>query len=128
MGFKVMDDGTLDTVLQCEECGEELRFPETSDIPEEDRIPYCLDLATETHECEAEEAEEAEEAQEEDETPSPGPVLTEVVGKLILINPEGIPLVAPHIVGIFPLFDDLVEAERVGAPYHARIYRLEEVE
>ena len=121
MGFKLVDDGTLDTVLQCEDCGEELRFNPTDDIGEDDRIPFCLDLATSTHECEAEESQEA------GEEPEPS-TSTSQAGKYILIDPNNLPIINPYIVGLSPLFDDLVEAERTAIPYRAKVYMLAEVE
>lgn len=121
MGFRLVDDGTLDTVLQCEDCGEELRFNPPEDIGESDRIPYCLDLATSTHECE-------EEATEEVEQPAQTPGSESVAGKYILIDPNGLPIINPYIVGLSPLFEDLCEAEQTAIPYRAKVYMLSEVE
>lgn len=54
----LIDDGTMDTVLQCPACGETLRFnPEPSDDPEWDRLAEAEAMFAEDHECECEEHE-----------------------------------------------------------------------
>lgn len=52
MGFTVVDDGTLDTVLMCQECGQEVRYT-YAEPPEAwyEWEDWCLDDAKETHEC-----------------------------------------------------------------------------
>jgi len=56
--FSIVDDGTLDTVLKCDNCGEELRYNiDLSDVEietedsNEHRIQRALDLAESEHEC-----------------------------------------------------------------------------
>ena len=57
--FKLSDDGTLDTVVTCEDCGEEVRYtymPEDLPIGQpvetyEEFIEWCLKDAAEDHEC-----------------------------------------------------------------------------
>ena len=80
-----------------------------------------MDLATSTHECK-------DEATEKAEQPAQTPTPESLVGKYILIDPNGLPIINPLIVGLSPLFDDLAEAERTAAPYNAKVYMLSEVE
>lgn len=60
--FHLVDDGSLDTVWRCAECGEEERFTFTGDDLPEDfngtdaeankiRLTVTLDWAEEEHEC-----------------------------------------------------------------------------
>lgn len=60
MAFKLSDDGTLDTVVVCEECGEEVRFNYADSGFDAqgamiytlmDFIKWCLKDAEEDHEC-----------------------------------------------------------------------------
>ena len=50
--FRLIDDGTLDTVLECVECGEQLRFnPDLVDgVGDSFRIQVALGMAREDHE------------------------------------------------------------------------------
>lgn len=64
--FTLADDGTLDTVVQCNRCGEQERYDSASLIPEVDedgeditdekaneyRIRAALQWAEQDHECE----------------------------------------------------------------------------
>lgn len=55
--FSLIDDGTMDTVLMCDVCGEVLRFNPEPENPEEDfeeggRVEIAFDMAFEDHECE----------------------------------------------------------------------------
>lgn len=70
MAIELTDDGTLDTVLRCTDCGEELRYNYTPDEPTErlsrDRdltdagkdydafVLWAIDDATADHECDTE--------------------------------------------------------------------------
>ena len=61
--FRLGDDGTTDTVIVCNECGEEFRFnydpqlPDTSDSEDDSEDDYnawideCLDDAADEHDC-----------------------------------------------------------------------------
>ena len=61
MSFVLSDDGTLDTVLECSECGRECRYtwdgecdcaPESGDCSGyEQFIAWAIDDATESHDC-----------------------------------------------------------------------------
>ncbi len=54
MAFKLTDDGTLDTVVVCEECGGEVRFTFDGNVHPCGRksfIEWCLKDAEEDHEC-----------------------------------------------------------------------------
>lgn len=62
MAIKLTDDGTLDTVLRCDECGEEFRYnydPASDGYPAEDAakdayddfIDGCIEDATAEHVC-----------------------------------------------------------------------------
>lgn len=59
MAIELTDDGTLDTVLRCSECGEEMRYTYMpDDVPtgeEEDAydafIAWAIEDATADHEC-----------------------------------------------------------------------------
>lgn len=66
MAFILTDDGTLDTVLRCEDCGEEVRYhydPETDDYPAGDDatdayktfVKWAIEDAESEHECEPDE-------------------------------------------------------------------------
>ena len=114
--FDLIDDGTMDTVLRCKGCGEELRY--TSAIlygPEEggpvDRLDEALEMASTEHECPADAIEAATIRQELAE-PEPS---------------DGL-IVDPAIVGLTPFFADLEEAYNTAAPYSAKVMRLSEVE
>lgn len=57
--FTLVDDGTLDTVLRCDKCGQEERFvlEDGEDLPEiddDERIAVALEWAKQYHECEPE--------------------------------------------------------------------------
>lgn len=68
MAIILTDDGTMDTVLCCTECGEEMRYnyqsgcdddPELTDEQAYDAfIESCIDDATAEHECRNAEEEE----------------------------------------------------------------------
>lgn len=47
----VIDDGTLDTVLKCPDCGMVLRF-----TPEDLSLADCIAIADEDHACEVDNA------------------------------------------------------------------------
>lgn len=49
--FILVDDGTLDTVLQCRECGEQLRFTYDREEDFEEWMEWCFTEAEEQHEC-----------------------------------------------------------------------------
>ena len=57
--IELIDDGTLDTVLRCSECGEELRYnydggdisPDESAPSYDSFIEWAIQDATDTHEC-----------------------------------------------------------------------------
>lgn len=65
MAIKLTDDGTLDTVLRCSECGEEFRYsyansdwpdPGTEDAPTLEAaydafVEWAIEDATNEHEC-----------------------------------------------------------------------------
>lgn len=56
MTFYLVDDGTMDTVVQCSECGECERFNFGSgdyddDYTYDEFVEDCIDNAQETHEC-----------------------------------------------------------------------------
>ena len=53
LAFNLIDDGTLDTVLECVECGERLRF-NYGDIEfdtDEARLEFVVEEARDVHEC-----------------------------------------------------------------------------
>lgn len=53
--FELTDDGTLDTVLLCNQCGEQLRYTfggVDEDGPYEAFVEWCKEDAEEVHECE----------------------------------------------------------------------------
>jgi hypothetical protein len=62
--FTLVDDGTLDTILECDNCGALLRFTYAGWVDDDDEVDdevtyrnfvyWCLDEAAE-HECEEEE-------------------------------------------------------------------------
>lgn len=62
MGFTLIDDGTLDTVVVCDDCDKEMRFDSAvllegvyttdKDKLEDARITNALELAEYEHECE----------------------------------------------------------------------------
>ena len=62
MAITLTDDGTLDTVLRCSECGEELRYnfandngPELADEHAQaydEWLQFIIEDATADHECE----------------------------------------------------------------------------
>ena len=66
MGKRIVlsDDGTMDTVLRCTECGEEMRYtfephePEEGGTPEdrqyEEFIEWAIEDAESEHECDEE--------------------------------------------------------------------------
>ena len=66
MAFYLTDDGTMDTVVCCENCGQEERYnydggafaDEDDDIDDEtaydEFIAYALEDAEDTHECDKE--------------------------------------------------------------------------
>lgn len=76
MAFTLTDDGTLDTVVKCDQCGEELRYTYTPDEPTErlsrDRdltddgkdydafVSWAIDDAEQTHECASDDDEPSE--------------------------------------------------------------------
>lgn len=52
--MKLGDDGTLDTVIVCSDCGEEMRFnydPEGSDETYEDFVKWAKGDAHDSHDC-----------------------------------------------------------------------------
>ena len=50
--FDLVDDGTLDTVLKCSLCGEELRYTPYEEYEGADEwIDWCVDDARDTHIC-----------------------------------------------------------------------------
>ena len=49
--FHIVDDGTLDTVVRCDDCGGEERFNIEGFDDDEDRIDAALFMADEDHEC-----------------------------------------------------------------------------
>lgn len=62
MAFYLTDDGTLDTVVKCEDCGEELRYNydiggpdqvqgEDPDEPYYQFVDWVMDDAAEQHKC-----------------------------------------------------------------------------
>lgn len=54
--FDLIDDGTLDTVVKCATCGEELRYNYAASEEEsyEEFTAWCLEDAEDVHECELE--------------------------------------------------------------------------
>lgn len=60
-GFTLQDDGTLDTVVRCDDCDEEIRFDSAGlledvlstneTILEERRVENAMELAHDQHEC-----------------------------------------------------------------------------
>ena len=86
MAIELTDDGTLDTVLRCSECGEEFRFnyasqvefnsdPEERDDPDPEKdyelfIQGCIEDVENDHECPADPDAEPTEPQEDDLTTS----------------------------------------------------------
>ena len=69
MAIELIDDGTLDTVLRCSECGEEMRYnfdpmDDTSDAPDPDSgevdayyafVDWAMEDAESEHRCSREE-------------------------------------------------------------------------
>ena len=55
--FTLLDDGTMDTVIQCDECGVELRYTYSGDGLEtyDAFIEWCFEDAASEHECEVDE-------------------------------------------------------------------------
>jgi len=57
MAFYLSDDGTLDTVVVCEACGDEVRYTYQPDGDEDevdgylDFVEWCLKDADEDHQC-----------------------------------------------------------------------------
>jgi len=52
---RLTDDGTMDTVLRCDECGEEFRFNyewSASDSTYEEWVTSCIEEIEQEHECE----------------------------------------------------------------------------
>ena len=67
MAIRLSDDGTMDTVLMCEDCGEEMRYnydpnddgPDFNGSPEtgyDAFVAWAIEDAESEHECEQEEA------------------------------------------------------------------------
>lgn len=56
--FSLGDDGTMDTVVVCDECGRELRYTYDGEHGEsyEDFVDRALKDAEENHDCEDEDA------------------------------------------------------------------------
>ena len=52
--FQLVDDGTLDTVVRCMNCGDEERFNIEGFDDDDSRVEAALELAREDHECEGE--------------------------------------------------------------------------
>jgi RNase P subunit RPR2 len=65
--FELTDDGTMDTVVRCTNCGEEMRFnfdPDGPDGIEEDKdaataaydafVEECIETAEDEHDCQKE--------------------------------------------------------------------------
>jgi hypothetical protein len=55
--FRLIDDGTLDTVLECSECGDTLRF-DSGSLDPDNRVGEAHEIALAEHECECEEGDE----------------------------------------------------------------------
>lgn len=61
MPIELSDDGTLDTVLKCSDCGEEFRYnfdPDSDGDASDskaynDFVQWAIDNATDDHDCEA---------------------------------------------------------------------------
>jgi len=54
--FTLIDDGTLDTVVRCDSCGEEMRYNYSEDFNFEEYdydqfLSWALETAAEDHEC-----------------------------------------------------------------------------
>ena len=49
--LRIVDDGTLDTVVHCDDCGQELRFNIEGFDDHDTRIADALYMAKEDHEC-----------------------------------------------------------------------------
>lgn len=54
--FSLVDDGTLDTVIVCDNCGKETRFTYDNNSRDEygDFIEWCIEELKNDHECEEE--------------------------------------------------------------------------
>lgn len=56
--IELTDDGTLDTVLRCSDCGEEMRYTYDHGLDSEETydefIDWAIEDATYDHECEQE--------------------------------------------------------------------------
>lgn len=63
MAITLSDDGTLDTVLRCDECGEEFRFNWDGCEPDEDRITQIMEGTSAYSRALAEEADANEQYQ-----------------------------------------------------------------
>lgn len=50
MAFELIDDGTLNTVVRCSECGKEYRYNYQDSCDE--FVAECIDDATDHHICE----------------------------------------------------------------------------
>ena len=54
MAIELTDDGTLDTVVRCSECGAEMRYNDTESESEQDYndfVAWAIQDATGIHEC-----------------------------------------------------------------------------
>jgi hypothetical protein len=51
MSFTLIDDGTLDTVIRCDKCGEEMRFNCLVFLSNLRLIAWAVSEAEENHEC-----------------------------------------------------------------------------
>lgn len=51
MSFELVDDGTLDTVVECEVCGFQARFSDFDSDNRDEFIEWCKKDAEENHEC-----------------------------------------------------------------------------
>lgn len=118
MTFTVIDDGTLDTVLECDECGEMLRYSiqdfDEKENPEE-RVEYFMERAVAEHEC----PDPPEQHTPEDES---------VTGMYVLVTPVTNRIVIdPNIIGFSEFIESVIEARAVAEPYGFKVCRVEEV-
>ena len=54
MAIELTDDGTLDTVLRCSECGEDMRYtymPDSDDDSYDAFVDWAIEDAESEHEC-----------------------------------------------------------------------------
>lgn len=52
--FTLVDDGTLDTVIKCDNCSQEIRFTGGEvdlNMRHDEWVDYCMAMAKEEHEC-----------------------------------------------------------------------------